>query len=171
MHINGTYGDPLGSATLQVVNGSAYGQPFDRLYANVNLADRLITLSPLELDAAGGRIDVNGTFQHPRDSFTVGHAQFHVTTSNVQLANIQPLERESPGVAGAIQLTADAAADVREVNKTIGSDDFEHQRGSVRSRSSRSKPSRGRPHCDCAHGERNRELQPHLRFRRFEHSA
>ncbi len=118
VHINGTYGDPLGRATLQVANGSAYGQPFDRLYANVNLSDQLITLSPLELAAAGGRIDVNGTFQHPRDSFTVGHAQFHVATTNVQLSNIRPLERESPGVAGAIQLTADAAADVREVNKT-----------------------------------------------------
>lgn len=117
VHINGTYGDPLGSATLQVVNGSAYGQPIDRLYANVNLSDQLITLSPLELAAAGGRIDVNGTFQHPRDSLSVGHAQFHVATDNVQLANIRPLERESPGVAGAIQLTADATADIREVNK------------------------------------------------------
>lgn len=116
VHINGTYGDPLGAATLQVVNGSAYGQPIDRLYASVNLSDRLITLSTLELAAAGGRIVVNGTFQHPRDSFTVGHAQFHVATNNVQLANIRPLERQSPGVAGAIQLTADAAADIREAN-------------------------------------------------------
>ncbi len=80
VHIDGTYGDPLGSATLQIVNGSAYQQPFSRLYANVNLSDQLITLSTLELDTAGGRINVNGTFQHPRDSFTVGHAQFHVAT-------------------------------------------------------------------------------------------
>ncbi len=117
VHINGTYGDPLGSATLQVLHGSAYNQPIDRLYANVNLSDQLISLSTLELAAAGGRVDLSGTFQHPRDSFTVGHAQFHVATSNVQLANIRPLQRESPGVTGLIQLTADAAADVREVNK------------------------------------------------------
>ncbi len=117
VHINGTYGDPLGSATLQVVNGSAYQQPFDRLFANVALTDQLITLSNLELAAAGGRIDANGTFQHSRDSFSIGHAQFHVATSNVQLANIKPLQQQSPGVAGAIQLTADATADVREVNK------------------------------------------------------
>ncbi len=117
VHINGTYGDPLGGATLQVVNGNAYGQPIDRLYANVNLSDRLITLSPLEIAAAGGRVDLNGTFQHPRDSFTVGHAQFQVATSNVQLANVRALQRESPGLAGAIQLNANAAADVREVNK------------------------------------------------------
>ncbi len=117
VHINGTYGNPLGSATLQVVNGSLYQQPFDRLFANVALSDQLITLSNLELAAAGGSIKANGTFQHPRDSFTVGHAQFHVATTNVQLANIKPLQRQSPGAAGAIQLTADAVADVREVNK------------------------------------------------------
>ncbi len=117
VHINGTYGDPLGSATLQVVNGSVYQQPFDRLFANVALSDQLITLSNLELAAAGGRIDVNGTFQHPKDSFTVGHAQFHIGSTNVQLANIKPLQQQSPGVAGAIQLTADAAADLQQVNK------------------------------------------------------
>jgi len=114
--INGTYGDPLGSATLEAVNGSAYEQPFQRLYAQVNLSDQLIKLSNLELDAAGGRLNVNGTFQHPRDSFTTGHAQFHVASSNVQLANIVPLQRENAGVAGAIELTADAGADIRKEN-------------------------------------------------------
>ena len=117
VHIAGTYGNPLGSASLQVVNGSLYQQPFDRLYANVALTDQLITLSNLELAAAGGSINANGTFQHPRDSFTVGHAQFHVATRNVQLANIRPLQQNSPGAAGAIQLTADAVADVRHVSE------------------------------------------------------
>ncbi|MBV8897700.1 MAG: translocation/assembly module TamB domain-containing protein [Acidobacteriaceae bacterium] len=117
IHINGTYGDPLGSANLELVNGSADGQPIDHLTANVSLEDQLITLSSLELAAAGGRIDVNGTFRHPRDSFMVGHAQFHVATQNVQLANVRPLQSASPGVGGAIQLTADAAADIRDVNK------------------------------------------------------
>lgn len=116
-HINGTYGDPLGRANLEVVNGNADGQPFDHLIASVSLADQLITLSNLELAAAGGKIDVSGTFVHPRDSFTVGHAQFHVATTNVQLANVRPLQKASPGVGGAIQLNAGAAADIRDVNK------------------------------------------------------
>ena len=117
VHINGTYGDPLGSASLEVVNGSAYQQPFQRLYANIGLSDQLVTLSNLELDAAGGRVNLNGTFQHPRDSFTVGHAQFHLASSNVQLANVKPLQNQNAGIAGLVQLTADAAADMREVNK------------------------------------------------------
>ena len=117
VHLNGTYGNPLGNAILQLVNGSAYDQPIDRLFASVILSDQLVNLSTLEFAAAGGRIDANGTFRHPRDSFTVGRAQLHIATNNVQLANIIPLQQESPGTAGAIQLTADAAADVREVDK------------------------------------------------------
>jgi translocation and assembly module TamB len=117
VHVNGTYGDPLGSAMLQVVNGSAYQQPFNRLYANVNLADQLITLAPLSLDAPVGRVDVNGSFRHPRDSFSTGHAQFRVTTTNIQLADIKMLQQQNAGVGGVINLSASAAADVREVNK------------------------------------------------------
>ena len=113
VHVNGTYGNPLGSAGLQVTNGSAYGQPIDHLYANVNLTDQLITLSQLELASGSGRINMNGTFTHPRESLSVGHAQFHVATSNVQLSSIKPLQQQSSGVAGLIQLTADAAADLR----------------------------------------------------------
>jgi translocation and assembly module TamB len=117
VHINGTYGDPLGSANLQVTNGNVEGQPFDHLTANVSLADQLVTLSNLELAAAGGRIDASGTYQHPRDSFMVGHAQFQVASNNVQLANLRKLQQLSPGVAGAIQLNASGAVDVRDVQK------------------------------------------------------
>lgn len=112
IHVNGTYGNPLGSAGLQVTDASAYQQPIDHLFLSVNLADQLITLSQLELAAANAKINANGTFNHPRDSFTVGHAEFHVATDNVQLNNIQPLQQQSPGVAGFIRLTADAAADL-----------------------------------------------------------
>ncbi|HEX4808900.1 MAG TPA: translocation/assembly module TamB domain-containing protein [Bryobacteraceae bacterium] len=117
VHVNGTYGNPLGSATVQVLNGNAYQQPFDRFYTKINLGDRLITLDTLELTSGAARVDVNGTYQHPADSFTVGHVQAHVATQNVQLANFQALQRQSPGLAGLIQLTADASADLREVNK------------------------------------------------------
>ncbi len=116
IHIDGTYGNPLGRASFQVVNGSAYQQPFSRLFAQVNLSDQLITLSPLEIASDAGTIDVNGTFRHPRSSFTIGDAQVHVTTSSpVQLAKIRELQRKSPGASGSLQLNADAALSVRQV--------------------------------------------------------
>lgn len=117
VHIDGTYGNPLGGASLQVVNGTAYEQSFNRLYAQVNLRDRLIALSPLELNAPAGKIDLTGTFQHPPDSFTAGHAQFTLTTTNVQLADIRMLQKQNVGAGGTINLSASAAADVRGVNK------------------------------------------------------
>ncbi len=112
VHVNGTYGNPTGNAVLQVLDGSVDQQPFKKLYAGVNLGDQLITLSNVELDTAGGRITASGTFRHPKDSFTVGHAQFHIASIGVQLADITPLQQRSPGTAGTIQLSANAAANL-----------------------------------------------------------
>jgi translocation and assembly module TamB len=110
-HIHGTYGDPLGNATLQVLNGSVENQPFSRLYGNVNLAQQLITVSTVELDTAAGSITAHGTFQHPADSFLTGHAQLHLAANNLQLADVKPLQQKQ-AVAGLIQATADTAADI-----------------------------------------------------------
>lgn len=117
VHVNGTYGDPLGNATLEVLNGSAYQQPFTRLYGGMNLSHQLITITNLELDTAGGSATANGTFRHPVNSFTTGHAQLQLATQNIQLAEIKPLQERSPGAAGEIQLTASAAADLQKSGK------------------------------------------------------
>lgn len=117
IHINGTYGNPLGSAVLQVGNGQAYNQPFHRIYAQVNLGDRLVTLSPLQITSDAGDVNATARFQHPRDSFFTGTVQFHLASSTIQLANLKALQQKSPNAAGAIQLTADAAANLHQVNQ------------------------------------------------------
>jgi translocation and assembly module TamB len=116
VHIAGTYGDPLGNAVLEVLTGALYKQPFERISANITLADRLITLANLELDAAGGTVKANGTFAHPSDSFTVGRAQFQVAANDIQLSNVVPLQRQDAGAAGLIQITAGARADLQTAN-------------------------------------------------------
>ncbi len=116
VHIKGTYGDPLGGAHLQVTDGSFDQQPFSNLLLNVNLADQLITLSQVELDTAGGRITSSGTFRHPRESFTAGHAQVQLAINGLQLADVQALSKQNAGVAGAIQLAANLTADVADKN-------------------------------------------------------
>ena len=122
VHINGTYGDPLGNATLQVVNGVAYTQPFDKVQMNADLGHELITLTSFEVDAAGGQLLANGTFRHPSDSFQIGHAEFHVSSNNIQLANVKPLQQRSPGAAGVLKLIADGAGDLR---KAAGGTEFQ----------------------------------------------
>jgi autotransporter translocation and assembly factor TamB len=122
IHINGAFGDPLGAATVQVVNGSAYQQPFSLLRMNVDLADRLITLAPLEVKSDAGQIDVTGNFHHPANSFTTGSVQVHLTSSGIQLTDVKPLQQRSPGAAGIVQLSADASGALREVNKQTSFD-------------------------------------------------
>ena len=115
IHITGTYGNPLGSAVLEILNGAAYDQPFQRVYTRVNLADQLITLSPLQVSSDAGTVSAEGRFQHPRQSFTTGNIQLHISSSTIQLANLKALQQKSPGAAGAIQLNADASVDLHEV--------------------------------------------------------
>ena len=120
IHIRGAYGNPLGAATLQIQDGSVEQQPFSSLSASANLADELITLSQLELDTAGGNVTANGTFRHPRESFSAGHVHVKVTSNNVQLDQIQALAKEKAGIAGVIRLNAEAAADVHSQNAQSG---------------------------------------------------
>jgi translocation and assembly module TamB len=111
-HIHGSYGNPLGSATLSIVNGNIDRQPFDRIYANVDLEDRLVALAPLEVTIGAARFNVSGTFRHPIDSFSTGTAQFQASASNLQLANLEYVRQQSRGIAGLIQLKAAATASV-----------------------------------------------------------
>lgn len=116
-HIHGTYANPLGSAVLQVSDGSAYNERFNRIYANINLANQLITLNPLELSTDAGSIDVNATYHHPSSSFMVGDASVKVQSTGIELGKLKQLQAHSPGLAGAVQIAADAALTVREVKE------------------------------------------------------
>ena len=115
VHIRGTYGDPLGTATVQAANGSVADQPFSKLLANVSLTDRLITLSQLELDAAGGQITGTASFQHPADSFTAGHGQIQLASKDLELAQIQAIAKENAGISGLISLNVSGGVDVKQI--------------------------------------------------------
>ncbi len=112
IHVYGTYGDPLGYATLQILHGSAYGQPFDHLQSRVNLSHDLVSLDNLSVSAAKGTLTASGFFRHPGDDIMSGHLETHVRSNGIQLAAVSPLQQQSPGSAGAIQLSADAAGDL-----------------------------------------------------------
>ena len=108
IHVKGTYGDPVGFASVQIPSGSAYGQPFQQLETRIDLSHGLISLGDLELSAANGKLSAKGGFRHPADSLTSGQVEMHFEAQGLQLAALQPLQSKSPGAAGAIDLTADA---------------------------------------------------------------
>ena len=114
VHVRGTYGNPLGAATFQVLDGSLAQQAFQKLFVNVALEDQLATLTSAELDVAGGRVEAHGRFQHPRDSFAAGHAQVQLAANNVQLAQIQALAKQNAGIKGVIHLSASNEDNLRQ---------------------------------------------------------
>ena len=117
LHIHGTYGDPLGSATLNLTKGSFDGQPFDDLYLNASFTHRLITISPLRFTIGKAQLILNGNFRHPADSLTEGSAQFEVNASNWQLADLEAIRRENRGIAGMLQLKAAGAGSINRSRK------------------------------------------------------
>lgn len=117
VHIHGTYGDPLGTAVLQVADGSAYNERFSRVYANVDLTKGVVTLSPLEVATDAGTVDVNAKYVHAPDNLMAGNGTVQVYSTGIDLAKLKQLQQRSPGLGGLIQIAADAAVSVRGVNK------------------------------------------------------
>ena len=116
VNLNGTVGNPLGSANFALVNGSAYGEPIDRAQAQVNLSNQLVTLQNATIVSGPSRLEASATFQHPASSFSTGHIQAHVATNQVQLAQLQAVAKSRPGLGGTLNANMDVAADLNEVN-------------------------------------------------------
>jgi len=107
--ITGTVGNPQGAATLTASNGMIEGQRFDHIQAQVKLSDRLVTISNTYLTLGSQRIDLDATFQHPRDSFTTGGVEAHVNSHEIDLAQLGALQKKRPNTSGIVQATADVA--------------------------------------------------------------
>ena len=130
LHLSGTIGNPQGSAGLVVTNGAIYGEPFDRIQAQVNLTDQLVTITNASLEAGSARVNLTAEFQHPRDSFTTGRVHAHVQSNQVDLAQIHNVQKQKPDTAGLLQLNADVTGDLSDV-KSGGKQQIEFLLSSV----------------------------------------
>jgi translocation and assembly module TamB len=117
IHIHGTYGDPLGTVAAQIPHGNIDGQPFDGMQTSVNLSHGLISLDSFEVNTAGGKLNANGVFRHPANVIIAGKIETHLRASGLNLARLEPLQRQSPGSAGDIDLTGGLFADLDSQGK------------------------------------------------------
>jgi translocation and assembly module TamB len=111
-NISGTVGNPRGTAGLQIVNGTVENEPFDRLQAQVNLADQLITVPSASISSGTGRVDLTTEFHHPRDSFASGQLHAHLQSNALNLAQLRTVQQKQPGTGGQLQVDADVAGDL-----------------------------------------------------------
>jgi translocation and assembly module TamB len=111
--IGGTVANPQGTANMDVGPGLVHGEPFDKAALSAQLSDQRVDLRSLYIAAGPARLDVSGTFIHPRDSFTSGRVQAHVATDRIDLSRFKTLRQERPGLAGEIMLRGDVMGEIR----------------------------------------------------------
>jgi translocation and assembly module TamB len=114
-NITGTVGNPQGTANFTVLNGKAYGEPFDTVQAQVNMSDQLLTIPAASIAAGPARLQLNATFRHPRESFTTGVLQAHLTSNQISLAQFHTIQQQRPGLAGTVSVNADVGATLDSV--------------------------------------------------------
>jgi translocation and assembly module TamB len=112
-HVAGTLGNPLGTVSLQVAKGTIDGQPFDQASVQANLTDQLVTIPAASVQAAAGRVDLNGEFRHPADSFTTGHLHAGLKSNAVDLANT-PVGQQLRNNSGTVQVNANVAGELSD---------------------------------------------------------
>ena len=112
--VSGTLQDPQAAANFTVVNGNAYQVPFTRLQANVNYTSRSIDVPQFHLQDGPSYIDASLNFNHPAGDLSDGDVRAHISSNQIQLANLPLIQQSQPGLAGVVQITADAAGSLRK---------------------------------------------------------
>jgi translocation and assembly module TamB len=117
-NVSGTLSNPLGDATANVMNATAYGEPIQHANLAAHFSDQLIQLQPVQIVSGATQLTASATYSHLKDSLSNGHLQLNVATNTFSLSELKALESRRPGVAGTVQLTADVAADVVSSGKS-----------------------------------------------------
>ncbi|MBV8818202.1 MAG: translocation/assembly module TamB domain-containing protein, partial [Acidobacteriaceae bacterium] len=115
LNVTGTVGDPHGAASVQASKGTIAGEPFDEAVVRVNLTDQLATIPTAYIVSGPARVNLTAEFQHPRDSFSSGRIHASVHSNQVNLAQLQMLQKWQPNTAGQIQINADVTGNLSPV--------------------------------------------------------
>ncbi|MDR3701087.1 MAG: translocation/assembly module TamB domain-containing protein [Candidatus Sulfopaludibacter sp.] len=110
--MNGTIGDPLVTADLEVTKGETQGEPFDRFTGRLRYTARQIELTGGQATAGSKTAQLAATFDHAPQVLDAGRLHFQIGTSAAPLDQIKTLAAQYPGVKGAIQLTASGSVDL-----------------------------------------------------------
>jgi translocation and assembly module TamB len=108
-HVRGALLSPEGDATLDLTSAALYDEPIERLHAHVTYLAQRIALSQFEITSGPSHIALSATLDHPSGKFDTGSAQFRIENSSVDLARVHNVQQMRPGLAGAVQLSADGS--------------------------------------------------------------
>jgi translocation and assembly module TamB len=117
-NVSGSVANPRGSASVSVLKGMVWGEPIDRLGAQVSLTDRTVTVSNAQVAAGAARLNLTAELNHPRDRIDRGQLHAHVVTTQVDLARLRTVQNLRPNAGGALQASADITVELRGSART-----------------------------------------------------
>ncbi len=125
--VSGTSANPQATATFSLLNGMAYGEPFDRITGKVESANMGEESIGAQLQAGSKQIGINGRYQHALNDFQTGAFHFQITTNRIPLAQIAFVKRQEPGLKGdvAVSATGDLAVSKTGVRLTALNGDLQ----------------------------------------------
>lgn len=104
--ITGTVGNPQATADLNVVNGSAYQEPFDRISGKLNYLNGGTQAGTFQLRAGSKQVDLKATYTHAASDFLTGKLQFDIASNKMALNQFATVRKAQPGVNGVAELKA-----------------------------------------------------------------
>ncbi len=107
--VNGTLAAPVIQATVDVTNGSAWGEPFRRAQGSFRYTDQLVEVSNARIEKDGSYLTAGGAFTHPAGDYRNGIVSFSLRTNDIPLAQLHTLQRTGP-VGGTLALAATGTA-------------------------------------------------------------
>ena len=110
--VSGSYRLPRGTAHVQIVNGTAYGETVRRLEADVNYTATVVELLNGRANSDAGEMTFSGAFRHPRPEWTSGQASFTAATRGLNLAQLQHVRNFREGIDGTVIASASGTVHV-----------------------------------------------------------
>ncbi|HEX4595269.1 MAG TPA: translocation/assembly module TamB domain-containing protein [Bryobacteraceae bacterium] len=118
-HLTGTMDNPRGSADVDLASAVIYDEPLDHLRARVTYLEKSIDVQQLQIVSGPSQIDLTAHYDHPEGNLQQGSLQFRVNSSRVDLARIQHMQEQRPGLGGILQMSANGAAEIREKDPRV----------------------------------------------------
>lgn len=117
--VGGTFANPVGTAAVLVTAGALLGEQFDRIQAQVQLSDQVVTIPAASIDAGSAHANLTAKFQHSRDSFSSGQVEAHLQTNSIDLGQLKFLQKQGSQSGGQLQANVDISGNVASSSFTL----------------------------------------------------
>ena len=121
LRVTGTVESPLASGTVDVQNGTAYGEHFDRARGGVTVTATALEVANGEIRSGPARITLSGAYNHPASDWKDGSLRLDIASSQLTLAQIQHVQDVRQGLGGAVEVTGSGSAKVVKGNVSLTS--------------------------------------------------